>query len=211
MNKSIAYALALAAVSSVALADTASVNFATGSSAGLPTALVTGSGQFAFDSAGIHSANYVAQLFYSTDGTSFSAVSTQQPFFNVTASSVRAGTWKSASFSFPAAVSAGDTVTLRVGVWDSTLFSSWDAAVAEKNSLSTETATLKNGDHFQIGSSTFTYKTPAAGDLNPADFNMSNFTGFGLTAYTVVTPEPSVVALGALGLGALLWRRRSSK
>jgi len=203
MNKSIAYALALAAVSATALADS-SVNFANGTSVGLP--LVS-------DSTGtaIHSANYVAQLFESTDnGASFSAVGTTSPFFNVTSTSVRAGVWKTQAITLTG-VNPGSAVSFKVAVWDSTVFSSWDAAAAEITALAPIAGKLNAGDSFQAGvTSAFTYNAPVAGDLNPADFNLTNFKGLQLTSYTVpAAPEPSVIALGALGLGALLWRRRN--
>lgn len=48
----------------------------------------------------------------------------------------------------------------------------------------------------------FTYTVPAVG--SPANqFLMDN-----LRAFTVVVPEPSVIGLGLLGLGALVWLRR---
>ena len=197
MNKSIAYALALAAVSATAFADS-SVNFATGSSVGLP--IVT----FA-DGTGINSKNYVAQLFESTDGgTSFATVGTTSPFFTVTLPSVRAGVWKAQSITL-AGVAPGSAVSFKVAVWDSTLFADWNAVATEIASL----APLAGGQTtFQAGvTPVFAYNAPAAGDLNPADFNLNNFKGLQLTSYTV--PEPSVIALGALGLGALLWRRRN--
>ena len=206
MNKTIAYALALAAVSATAFADS-SVNFATGSSVGLP--IVLDAPDHGFDGQGVHSANYVAQLFASTDGgASFSAVGTTSAFFNVATTSVRAGVWKSQSITLTG-VNPGSAVTFKVAVWDSTLFSNWDAAAAEVASLAPVAGKLNPGDNFQVGvTSPFTYNAPAAGDLNPADFNLANFKGLTLTGYTV-SPEPSVIALGALGLGALLWRRRN--
>ena len=203
MNKSIALAVALSAVASAAFAQTASVSFSNGGSTGVPLV-------FAADGTKLANADYVAQLFYSTDGTSFSAVSTQQPFFNVTQTSTRAGQWKGGSFDFPAAVTAGSTVTLKVAVWDSKQFTSWDAAAAEIANLAGDPSSLGAGTQFFAGASAgFSYHTPAAGDLNPADFYPTAFPGLTLTGYTVPTvPEPSVIALGALGIGALLWRRR---
>jgi len=201
MNKSIAYALALVAVSATAFADS-SVNFANGSSVGLP--LVT----FADGTTGVNNKNYVAQLFESTDGgASFSPIGTTSAFFTVASTSVRAGVWKSQSITL-AGVAPGSAVQFKVAAWDSTLFTDWSAAQAEITSLAVIPGKLAAGDTFQAGvTSSFTYNAPVAGDLNPADFNLSGFKGLTLTAYTV--PEPSVIAFGALGLGALLWRRRN--
>ena len=184
---------ALVVVSAPVFADS-SVNFATGSSVGLP--IVT----FA-DGTGINNKNYVAQLFESTDGgSSFSAVGTTSAFYSVVSTSVRAGVWKTQSITL-VGVNPGSAVQMKVAVWDSTLFSSWDAAAAEIASPH---------QSFQAGvTPVFTYNTPPAGDLNPADFNLSNFKGLTLNDYEVLVPEPSVIALGALGLGALLWRRRN--
>jgi len=48
----------------------------------------------------------------------------------------------------------------------------------------------------------FTYTIPAAGSP-PAQFLMDNFRSF-----TVLVPEPSVIGLGLIGVGALVWLRR---
>jgi len=51
-------------------------------------------------------------------------------------------------------------------------------------------------------SAIFTYTIPAAGSP-PAQFLMDNF-----RAFSVVVPEPSVIGLGLIGVGALVWLRR---
>jgi len=90
----------------------------------------------------------------------------------------------------------GDTVTLRLRVWDSSV-ASW-----------AEIGRPENGNKARGESATFTLKlggiaqdgSPAGAPINMATALQS----FGL----YVVPEPSVIALGALGLGALVLRRR---
>ena len=199
-----AVVMALVSISAPAFADS-SVNFANGSSVGLP--LVLGSGSFGFDSAGIHSGNYVAQLFESTDGgASFSAVGTTSAFFNVATTSVRAGVWKSQAITL-VGVNPGNTVSLKVAVWDSTLFANWDSAVAETQSFTPIPGKLGFGDRFQLGiTPSFSYNTPPLGDLNPADFNMLAFPGLSLSSYVAGfngTPEPTTTALTVVGSAGL--------
>ncbi|HTI71367.1 MAG TPA: PEP-CTERM sorting domain-containing protein [Candidatus Limnocylindria bacterium] len=203
MNKSIALAVAIATVSTAAFAQVgtnAGFVLFNNSKVAAPVTFdpLAGGGS-------INSANYVAQLFYSTDGTSFSALGSTAAFSSLPA---KAGFWggNTKNLQFPDAIHDNQPLTLKVAVWDSTKFASWDAAVAESTSLQ-PTATLNAGDKFQIGSSTFAYTTPAFDNLSPDAAYLKNLKTFSLTQYTV-TPEPSVVALGALGLGALLWRRR---
>ena len=105
-------------------------------------------------------------------------------------------------------VAAGSTVSLTVNVWDSNRFASWGAAAA-----AIAAGGVSSGAASAAGSSTFSYSVPS-GDaaLNPGNFNMANFQAFSLTALNVksgpVVPEPTTIALGALGAAALLWRRR---
>ena len=189
---------ALIGISASASADS-SVNFANGSSVGVP--LVLGA-----DGVGIHSANYVAQLFESTDGgASFSAVGTTSTFFNVATTSVRAGVWKS-QFITLAGVNPGSTVTMKIAVWDSTLFANWDEAAAEVASFAPNPK-IHPGDSFQVGvTSPFTYNAPSAGDLNPADFNLVKFPGLTLTGYIIWgVPEPSTTAMTVVGSAALVF------
>ena len=182
-------------------ADTTSINFANGPSVGLP--LVDFSGGTGIDDSG-----YVSQLFYSTDGSSFSALGTAQPFFSVAPDSVRAGVWESAAFDFPVDVTPGMTLQLKVAVWDSNLFSDWASAAAEAASRARIPGLLNGLDTFELGiTSAFDYHTPSAGDLNPGDYDMSAFGGLTLTEYTVV-PEPSEMAWVGAGVSGLLFAYR---
>jgi hypothetical protein len=142
----------------------------------------------------------VAQLFYSTDGTSFTALGSTAAF---SALAAKAGYWSgnTKNLQFPDSIHDDQPLTLKVAIWDSTVFPSWDAAVA---------AALNPGTpfRFQIGSETFSYTTPAVGNLSPDAAYIKNFRSFELTEY--ISPEPSVVALSVVGIGLLFWRGRPS-
>ena len=199
---------ALIGISASASADS-SVNFANGSSVGVP--LVLGA-----DGVGIHSANYVAQLFESTDGgASFSAVGTTSAFFNVATTSFRAGVWKSQSITL-AGVNPGSIVSFKVAVWDSSIFSTYaDASEWVASSFPIIPGKIVPGDVVQMGvTPAFSYNAPPAGDLNPADFNLVNFHGLTLTRYPDFSgvPEPTTTAMTIVGVvGFLFFYRRRFK
>lgn len=81
---------------------------------------------------------------------------------------------------------------IQIRVWDNQggQITSWAAALAA---------------NAESGFSDSFVSQPLGGILNPSP-NLIGLTSFNLT----VVPEPSVIALGALGLGALLLRRRKS-
>lgn len=85
----------------------------------------------------------------------------------------------------------GQVVTLQLRVWNNQggTVTSWDQAVekGKSNLFNHELAGAKDGGGVSLGSG-----------------SIAN----GLTYFSLTVPEPSVVALGALGLGALLLRRR---
>lgn len=144
--------------------------------------------------------SFVAQLVYGANGsTPATVLGANMPFRASTSSFV--GTWNPGAEGIRTLTGfdTGATVAMQVRVWDSAVFSSWDAA----------SAALTAGNHTvatQAGaSSVFTYTVGAASD--PSSQNIVNFRGFQLTAIPVV-PEPTTIALGALGAAALLWRRR---
>jgi hypothetical protein len=207
MNKTIVLALAAAAtVSSAALAQTAGAQvFFSDKAVGVSVLDASG--------AKLTGANYAAELFYGAAGADPSSFvgldATQSPFYAVAA---RAGQWNGGTLNknFPSSVAQGTAISVQVRVWDSSMFTTWAAAAAEAANLVANPAGLANGTTFQQGtSSAFSFTPPTdAGLLTPGSANLTGLTGFGLSSYTVASPEPSVVALGALGLGALLWRRR---
>jgi len=86
-------------------------------------------------------------------------------------------------------VDVGGSTTLQVRVWDSTKFSTFEAAVAGQG---------------EVGfSAPFAYTVPGAGST-PDKYYMD-----GLRAFAVnPVPEPSTIALGVLGVAGLLALRR---
>jgi len=146
--------------------------------------------------------NFVAQIVYGASAGSLSTTLGDVMPFRV-ATTTSPGTWNpgAAGIRTLTGFVAGNTVSMQVNVWDSTVFSSWSAASAALSAGSNATAT-------QAGSSSvFTYVVGA--DSDPSAQSIVNFRGFSLTAIPqTVVPEPTTIALGALGAAALLWRRR---
>lgn len=90
----------------------------------------------------------------------------------------------------PAGTFGGDKVTLQLRVWNKTTGASFDDAVEKgKSNLFTETLSGLDRNNGPV--------------VVPG-----NISAHGLSYFSLAIPEPSVVALGALGLGALLLRRR---
>jgi hypothetical protein len=131
--------------------------------------------------------NYVAQLYYGADAGSLAAHSAAPSRFRVS-TTASPGTWAGGTRTLTGFTS-GQTVTMQVRVWDAgntsgTPLTSWDQA------------SVRNA------SSIFTYTVPAAGA--PANHLLMD----NLRAFTVVVPEPSVIGLGLIGVGALFMLRR---
>lgn len=146
--------------------------------------------------AGLIGTQFVAQIVY---GPANTTLGDPMPFRASGTSSP--GTWNpgSAGIRTLEGFAEGANVTMTVHVWDSSVFSSWSQASAALAAGQNSVAT-------QAGSSaSFTYTVGAA--ANPASLTIANFRGFTLTAIPAV-PEPTTIALGALGAAALLWRRR---
>jgi hypothetical protein len=145
---------------------------------------------------------FVAQLVYGANGSTPATVLGGTMPFRVSTSSF-VGTWNPGAEGIRTLTGfdTGAAVAMQVRVWDSAVFTSWDAASAALTAGSHSVAT-------QAGSSSvFTYTVGAASD--PSSQSIVNFRGFQLTAIPVtVVPEPTTIALGALGAAALLWRRR---
>jgi hypothetical protein len=127
--------------------------------------------------------NYVAQLYYGADASSLQPVTSTPARFRVE-TTASPGTWSGGNRTLTGFAS-GSTVTLVVRAWDANLgtFDQARAAGAWGESAA------------------FTYIIPPAGSP-PAAFYMENFRGFSLV------PEPSVIGLGLIGVGALVWLRR---
>jgi hypothetical protein len=122
---------------------------------------------------------YVAQLYWSTDGgASFTAVTTAPARFRP-AGTPPAGTWIGGNRTLPAGVGGvGQTIQLQVQAWD----------VLNPN--------------VRGQSSVFNYTQEASVPPAASDIWMKNFLGFSLV------PEPSVIGLGVIGIGALFLLRR---
>jgi hypothetical protein len=140
--------------------------------------------------------NFSAQIFYGLAGTPINALqptaaSTIVPFRSTAATGgfianqAAAVTLNGVDF--------GQTADIQMRVWDNQggTITSWAAAVAR-------------GDVAAGSSDIFSVSMSANASIPPP--NMVGLTSFNLT----VVPEPSVIALGALALGALLLRRRKS-
>jgi hypothetical protein len=132
--------------------------------------------------------NFAALLYYqaTAGATSLTPVPQINRFRNLPTTDPLAGTWVGATRTLSGRA-AGDNVTLQVKVWDTTQFATPEAAAAA-GGLWGESAA-------------FTYNVPPAGSL-PSAFYIENFRGFSLI------PEPSVIGLGVIGIGALFLLRR---
>jgi len=134
-------------------------------------------------------ATFVAQLYYGAAGASESSL---QPITAIGPARFRPGTtgpglWLG-GFRTLTGFAIGDTVTLQVRAWDAAGTAlTYDAARAQ-------------GRLFGAGG-TFTYTIPAAGQA-PTAYYIEGFRSFALV------PEPSVIGLGLIGIGALFMLRR---
>jgi hypothetical protein len=162
-------------------------------------------------------ANYSAELFYGplgSDASSFTGLySSISPFYAVAA---RAGQWNGGTVnkSFPSSVAQGVAISVQVRVWDSSLFTSWLAYAVEMADYIENPAGLALGTYYQGGASPiFSFTPPTdAGLLTPGSANLQGLRPFSLimTSTFVDCPEPSMVCLVVLGVGAFIGFRRSS-
>jgi hypothetical protein len=137
--------------------------------------------------------NFSAQL-YAQLGGSFTAVGNPIVFRSPGAAN---GSWAGATVAIPGAA-PGTTVQLEVRAWANS-FSSYDAAVAG-GGLYGLSPIFTSG---QLGGD------PGGGGLPITDPNIvGNATAINNMQSFNLVPEPSTIALGVLGIGALLLRRR---
>lgn len=138
--------------------------------------------------------NFSAQL-YAQLGGSFTAVG--NPIVFRSPGTAASGAWPGATVAIPGAL-AGTSVQLEVRAWANS-FASYDAAVA-------------GGGLYGL-SSPFT-SSPLGGDPGGGGLTIPdpNIVGNALAINNMqsfsLVPEPSTIALGVLGIGALLLRRR---
>ncbi len=131
-------------------------------------------------------ASYVAQLFIVNGDNSLTAVGATANFRASTTSSP--GTWSGGTRT-ATGVELGTAINLQVRAWDNA-FGSYDAAVAAGKGAGQ--------------SAVFAFKDALSSPPGAADNFMVNFQGFAISQ----VPEPSTIALGALGVAGLLFFRR---
>jgi len=140
---------------------------------------------------------FVAQVWYGASAGALTSSFAPSPFRVSTTTSP--GSWNPGAVGGPGAIATlagiapGSTVTLQVAVWDSSI-----AGVGAAQALAKAPGTGL--------SETFTYTTSADPLAIPG--GMENLKSFNLVGGGTVIPEPTTIALGALGAAALLWRRR---
>jgi hypothetical protein len=140
---------------------------------------------------------FVAQVWYGASASALTSSFAPSPFRAST--TTYPGSWNPAAVGGPGALGTltgfapGSTVTLQVRVWDSAV-----AGVGAAQALSKTAGTGL--------SETFTYAIPADPLAIPG--GMGGLKSFNLAAGGSVVPEPTTIALGALGAAALLLRRR---
>jgi hypothetical protein len=130
-------------------------------------------------------ASFVAQLFQ-VDGAALTPIGATANFRVATTSSP--GTWSGGTRTL-AGVTQGAELNLQVRAWDAA-FASYDAALAAGKGAGQ--------------SAVFTFKDALSSPPGAADNFMVNFQGFTISQ----VPEPSTIALGALGVAGLLFFRR---
>lgn len=149
---------------------------------GLTGALATGSG-------------YYAQLFYGPAGAVESALVslTNAPATLSAAGYVTTGSGGGTRYTQDAVVAPGSAL-FQVRAWTAALGNNWTTALANWQSGANPTAVLGKSNIIPV--TTTVAPTPPA--------LLAGLQGFSLQP----VPEPSVIALGALGLAAILYRRR---
>lgn len=146
--------------------------------------------------------NFIASLWYANQATPTAFTQIQTTPFRTSATLV--GIWaaplNAATVPAPDGGGVGNTtqVMLQVRVWDNRggTINSWSEALAAQQA----------DPSLELGYSD-PFLSAALQNSPPSAINIVGFTSFSLTNNV---PEPSVIALGALALGALLLRRRKS-
>lgn len=159
------------------------VNFANNILTSPPDRLVRQS-----DGTPLRGVNYIAVLLYGTSDSSMVAHTATARFRAVT--TTLPGTWQDTGPRTLTGVPStpGSVVRLAVAVFDNTQFANYAAAVAGGGVLG------RSAQNFD-----YTIPTEPPG---PGTDSMVNFAGFTLV------PEPSVIGLGLIGVGALFMLRR---
>ncbi len=142
-------------------------------------------------------AGYSAQLFYGATGASEADLKAID-FVTTFKTGALAGLLNGNSKLVVPGLLGGTKIVLQLRVWDSSV-ASWADVVrsANDNKARGKSAMIANYELSGVDAD----NAPRVGSGN---FAKSGLTSFGL----YIVPEPSVIALGALGLGALVLRRR---
>jgi hypothetical protein len=148
---------------------------------------------------------YLAQLYYGAPGVAESAMvqvlnaaapagTTAAPAYfsaGTLPGYILTSTGGGNRYTDPAVVAPGANTDFQLRAWQATLGATWEAALGNWSA----TTVLGKSAIITVATSANNLDTP-----KPLT---------GLAAFTLdPIPEPSVIALGALGLAALLWRRR---
>jgi hypothetical protein len=144
-------------------------------------------------------AGFLAQLYYGTAGTVDD--STLVSVANAPATFVQAGYVIQTSarvLNNGLTIAGGADAAIQVRAWEAALGADWDTALANWNSGGAYAGMVMGK------SSIFNQKTGDASNPTVPPTTLVNMASFTM----VPVPEPSVIALGALGLAALLYRRR---
>jgi len=131
---------------------------------------------------------YMAQLYAGPVGGTLAAIGSPVPFLTGTG----AGYWRSASLAI-GTVAPGATASVQIRAWASAAGASYEAALAANGATGQSTPILS-------------IVTGGAGSPPSLPADLAGLQSFAITGGVV--PEPSVLALGALGGLALLIRRR---
>ncbi len=143
-------------------------------------------------------AGFLAQLYYGTAGTLDD--STLVSVANAPATLAQAGYIVQTSarvLNNGLVIAGGADAAVQVRAWETALGATWEAALANYGTAGFESMVMGK-------SSIFNQKTGDASNPTVPPTTLTGMTTFNL----VPVPEPSVIALGALGLAALLYRRR---
>jgi hypothetical protein len=138
---------------------------------------------------------YAAQLYYGASASSLAAHTAAPNRFRAAGSSL-AGTWSTTTGANRTLTGGGVGVPVfvQVRVWDLNAFATYEAAVA--------------GGGITGVSSVFTYNQRLSAPPATTDTYMQDASGAPLFAGFSLVPEPSVIGLGIIGVGALFMLRR---
>ena len=161
--------------------------------------VITTGTPYVLDTAGarLTGTQYAAQLYYGASASSLAAHTAAPNRFRAAGSSL-AGTWSTTTGANRTLTGGGVGVPVfaQVRVWDLNAFATYEAAVAGGGIVGTSSVFTYNQRLSSPPATTDTYMTDAAG--NPL------FGGFTIAP----VPEPSVIGLGIIGVGALFMLRR---